>query len=184
MQHDHLQNSAPQHFVYRISCTRKRTNSPTRALRRNGLATTFFLLFGLFFIGCTRDEPADEQQPTSPTAEAAAAPTEVGKQAAETDDPYEDALVLLAEGDPDSGAAPLVVRFEVESLVVDEISGPRYTWDFGDGSAKSNEANPTHTYEKPGDYTATVGIVDASGQRGWDEVDIFVEERDDQGSEP
>ena len=27
-----------------------------------------------------------------------------------------------------------------------------YSWDFGDGSAVSTEANPTHTYSKPGKY--------------------------------
>jgi hypothetical protein len=126
--------------------------------------------------GCRRDEPPQEKAQPAASIEATAVPTVLPTQAAAEADPYEDSLVLLAEGEPDTGPAPLTVQFAVESLVVDEISGPRYTWDFGDGSPKSNEANPTHTYEKAGEYTATIGIVDASGERGWDEVDIYVEE--------
>jgi len=64
----------------------------------------------------------------------------------------------------------------VESMLLDEIEGAKYTWDFGDGSPVSNEASPAHTYEKAGSYTATIRIVDANGQLGWDEVDIEVEE--------
>jgi PKD repeat protein len=148
-------------------------------------ATIILLLCGSFAAGCTRDDPAAEkQQQTAPSVTATAAPSVAATQAGAIDDPYEDALVLLVEGDPDSGPAPLVVQFEVESLVVDEIAGGRYTWDFGDGSPKSNEANPSHTYEKPGEYTATVNVVDAAGQQGIDEVDILVEEPEDQGATP
>lgn len=88
----------------------------------------------------------------------------------------EDALVLLAEGDSEDGEAPLTVRFSVESLLEDEMNGPQYKWDFGDGSPISTDASPTHVYEKPGSYTATIRIVDAAGQLGWDEVDIEVDE--------
>jgi hypothetical protein len=143
-------------------------------------ATMIILWCGSFNAGCTRDEPAAEKQ-QAPSVAATAAPSVAATQAEAKDDPYEDALVLLAEGDPDSGPAPLVVQFEVESLVVDEIAGGRYTWDFGDGSPKSNEANPSHTYAKAGEYTATVHVVDAAGQQGIDEVDVLVEEPEDRG---
>jgi PKD repeat protein len=92
------------------------------------------------------------------------------------DEVDEDALVLLAEGDPEDGEAPLSVKFMVESLLDDAMNGPQYKWDFGDGSPVSTEASPTHVYEKPGSYTATIRIVDAAGQLGWDEVDIEVDE--------
>jgi hypothetical protein len=147
-------------------------------------ATAVFLLFGSFAVGCTREEPTEDAKQEPASVEATAVPTAGATEGQAKEDPYEDSLVLLAEGEPDSGAAPLVVQFQVESLVVDEISAARYTWDFGDGSPKSNEASPTHTYEKPGDYTATVGVVDASGEQGWDEVDVFVEEPEDQGVAP
>lgn len=98
-------------------------------------------------------------------------PAEAGE-----DEVDEDALVLLAEGDPEDGEAPLRVHFTVESLLEDEMKDPQYKWDFGDGTPISTEANPVHVYEKPGSYTATIRIVDAHGQLGWDEVDIEVEE--------
>lgn len=140
------------------------------------LAVLFVFSGGWLVIGCERDHPAGEKQ--APAAvEATAAPTAAPTEAT-ADDAYEDSLVLLADGEPDVGPAPLTVQFEVESLVVDEISGAQYTWNFGDGSPKSNEARPKHTYEKPGEYTATIQVVDGSGEHGWDEVDIFVEEPD------
>ena len=99
-----------------------------------------------------------------------------GEQAPVDDEVDEDALVLLAEGEPEDGTAPLSVRFIVESLIEDEMNNPQYKWDFGDGSPVSTEASPTHVYEKPGSYTATIRIVDGKGELGWDEVDIEVEE--------
>jgi PKD domain len=138
-------------------------------------ATLCFLLSASFAAGCKRDEPVEEKKQPPASVEADVSATPAATQATAQGDPYDDSLVLLAEGEPDSGTAPLVVQFEVESLVVDELSAPQYTWDFGDGSPKSNEANPKHTYEKSGEYTATIGVVDASGEHGWDEVDISVE---------
>ncbi len=91
----------------------------------------------------------------------------------------EDALVLLAEGDPEDGEAPLTVKFTVESLLEDEMDAPQYKWDFGDGTPISTEASPTHVYEKPGSFTATIRIVDAAGQLGWDEVDVEVDDPSD-----
>ena len=35
-----------------------------------------------------------------------------------------------------------------------------YEWNFGDGSAVSNEANPTHTYAAQGEYTVTLTVTD------------------------
>ena len=38
-----------------------------------------------------------------------------------------------------------------------------YLWDFGDGSAISNEPNPTHTYNEPGSYTVTLTTTGIGG---------------------
>jgi PKD repeat protein len=38
-----------------------------------------------------------------------------------------------------------------------------WTWDFGDNTS-SNEQNPTHTYNAPGDYTVELIVSDAGGQ--------------------
>ena len=54
------------------------------------------------------------------------------------------------------------------------------TWDFGDGSS-GNEQNPSHTYAKVGEYTATLTVTNQKGNKGTDEIDIFVE-TDEEGS--
>ncbi len=38
----------------------------------------------------------------------------------------------------------------------------RYEWDFGDGSVKSNSANPLHTYPRVGSYPVTLVVRDAN----------------------
>jgi len=113
--------------------------------------------------------------PPKPTAKAAApaSTSKVNIDALDMDNVVDD-LGLWAEVKPDEGTAPLTVKFTVESLVVDEIPGPQYLWDFGDGSPRSHEASPTHTYEKPGDYTAKVAVVDGYGKTGWDDMEIEV----------
>ncbi|MGH2945489.1 MAG: ThuA domain-containing protein, partial [Solirubrobacteraceae bacterium] len=76
--------------------------------------------------------------------------------------------------DPDSGAAPLRVRFGAEGTDPDGPSGHlTYAWDFGDG-ATSNSQNVFHTYTEPGTYTATVTVTDVDGQTGTGEVDVTV----------
>lgn len=82
-------------------------------------------------------------------------------------------LDVIAEADPDEGAPPLKVQFTAS---VEEETGSPFTfeWDFGDGS-KSSEQNPVHNYEKVGEYTATLTVTNVKGQKGTDEIDIFVE---------
>lgn len=127
---------------------------------------------------CQETAAPPPAQPAAPGAAAPAAPQQAAPAAPDEADEEvdEDALVLLAEGEPDMGAAPLEVAFTVESLLDETMKEPKYNWEFGDGSPVSHEANPKHVYEKPGSYTATIRIVDADGQLGWDEVDIEVEE--------
>lgn len=145
-----------------------------------------FLLSALLTLaGCqscqeTSSPPAKPAQKAAPQAKPAAGGGEQMEAVpAEDDEVDEDALVLLAEGDPEDGEAPLTVKFFVESLIEDEMHNPQYKWDFGDGSPISSEASPTHVYEKPGSYVATIRIVDGKGDLGWDEVDIDVEEPDE-----
>jgi cytochrome c len=81
-----------------------------------------------------------------------------------------------ASATPESGSAPLVVRF---SAAVSEPDGDRlrYLWDFGDGAARSSSARPRYTYTRPGVYTASVTVTDRSGKTDTDEVEITVTER-------
>jgi len=56
------------------------------------------------------------------------------------------------------GNAPLAVQF------TDESTGnvTAWAWDFGDGNT-STDQNPSHTYESPGNYTATLNASNAYG---------------------
>jgi hypothetical protein len=137
--------------------------------------TALLLLSTLGSSACQRksETAADKAAPTQVLATPTTAATVAVATPHEGEHPDDD-LVLVAHGDPDVGRPPLTVKFTVESLLEKEMSQPQYTWDFGDGSAVSHEASPVHTYTKPGDYLATIRVVDASGQRGWDEVDIEV----------
>ena len=41
-----------------------------------------------------------------------------------------------------------------------------YLWDFGDGSAPSTDANPTHTYTQPGPFTVSLTVTDDQALTG------------------
>ena len=49
-----------------------------------------------------------------------------------------------------------------------------FQWDFGDGSG-SNDVNPVYTYNKPGNYTVTLTVVDDLGQKGESKVGVTVQ---------
>jgi PKD repeat protein len=87
--------------------------------------------------------------------------------------PERDDCVVVADVNPDFGPPPLAVAFTAEA---DCGQGATYKWDFGDGSPPSTEPNPTHTYTKDGDYTASVTVTGTNGSNASDEIDIFVEE--------
>lgn len=82
--------------------------------------------------------------------------------------------IVVADADPDYGPPPLAVTFSAEAEC--NAGQPTFKWNFGDGSAPSTEPNPTHTYSRPGDYTASVSITGPGGSTASDEVDITVEE--------
>jgi PKD repeat protein len=116
-------------------------------------------------------EPPTTTSPTmAPAAPTAPAPT-APSAAVEDDAEYE--LDVIAEAEPDEGAPPL--RVEFTASVEEETGGPfTFAWDFGDGN-KSTEQNPVHVYEKVGEYTATLEVTNQKGNKGTDEIDVFVE---------
>jgi len=124
-------------------------------------------------VGCGGSEQAPSTATPASTAPAAPAAPGTTAQAggAAEDEDYE--LDVIAEAEPDEGAPPLKVQFTAS--VEEETGGPfSFSWDFGDGQ-KSTEQNPVHTYEKVGEYTATLEVTNAKGNKGTDEIDIFVE---------
>lgn len=162
---------------------------------RAGLALTFVL--ALAFAGCggCQDQAPKESAPApqaAPPTAAAVPPTKAPVptkavppplpttiQGSETEDEAEgsvdadDDCFVMMDAFPDYGAPPLKVKFSTE---VECNSGkPTFKWDFGDGSAPSTEANPTHTYAKEGEFVASVTVTGPSGGSDTDEMDVVVE---------
>lgn len=110
-------------------------------------------------------KPAPERHP----------PVTAPAEEEEEEEDYE--LDVFVDAEPDEGPPPLEVHFTTDIDEEEEKEGGplKYEWDFGDG-AKSKEKNPVHTYTKVGDYTATLTVTNAKGEKGTDEIDIFVEE--------
>ena len=61
---------------------------------------------------------------------------------------------------PDNGIAPLDVEFSSAGSSDPDGDPLAYHWNFGDGEPPSTTANPTHTYDELGDYTATLTVSD------------------------
>ena len=76
---------------------------------------------------------------------------------------------------PVKGGSPLTVQF-VGSGSDSDGSVAAYIWSFGDGFPPQTTAEPTrvHTYESPGNYVATLTVVDDAGRKGATGVDIRV----------
>lgn len=122
----------------------------------------------LVLAGCGGSEtPA----PPAPGAKPATTASTMPAVQQDSDEEYE--LDVIAEAEPDEGAPPLKVQFTAS--VEEDEGGPwKFEWDFGDGK-KSTEQNPSHTYDKVGEYTATLTVIDQKNNKGTDEIDIFVE---------
>jgi PKD repeat protein len=127
------------------------------------------LVVAAAFVACGGSEQAPTTQ-TPPPKPPAVTPTTAAPAAADEEE-YE--LDVIAEAEPDEGAPPLKVQFTAS--VEEETGGPwAFKWDFGDGNT-STEQNPVYTYAKVGEYTATLTVTDQKGNKGTDEIDIFVE---------
>jgi hypothetical protein len=117
-------------------------------------------------------------QPAATEAAPAAAPAtqqqgEAPKAAAPAGADSEVDCFVIVDAEPDFGAPPLKVNFITE---IDCTGQPvTYSWDFGDGTKGGNDPKPAHTYEKAGDYVATVTVTAPDGGTGSDEIDITVD---------
>ena len=74
------------------------------------------------------------------------------------------AAPLTAEitANPIEGDAPLTV--ELSAVVAGGTEPYTYSWDFGDGSAVSDQPTVQHIFENPFIYTVTLTVSDATGQ--------------------
>ena len=121
--------------------------------------------------GCGGGGGPSEAPKTPTTVAAAKAPTTTTAAAGKGE---EEAAPLLAwaDGTPEDGPAPLVV--ELKSDVEGGTPPLKYTWKFGDDTPDSNEANPKHTYTKPGKYRADLSVTDSAGDSDTDYIEIEV----------
>ncbi len=69
----------------------------------------------------------------------------------------------VASATPASGAAPLDVTFKGDGSSDPDADPLTYDWDFGDASAHSTSANPTHRYSTAGNFTARLTVSDGRG---------------------
>jgi PKD repeat protein len=82
--------------------------------------------------------------------------------------------VAVASGSPASGGAPLDVAFNGSASSDPDGDALAYDWDFGDGTAHSSQANPTHRYSADGVYTGRLTVSDGRGLSDTDTVPISV----------
>jgi hypothetical protein len=83
--------------------------------------------------------------------------------------------VAEANATPIAGLAPLTVNFSsAGSNDPDAGQTITYQWNFGDGSALSTQANPSHQYTVNGTYQATLTVTDNLGLSDVDIVPIQV----------
>jgi glucose/arabinose dehydrogenase len=72
------------------------------------------------------------------------------------------APTAAAAATPNAGTGPLATQFSSAGSS-DQYGLPlTYSWDFGDGSAPSTLANPSHTYSGNGTYNATLTVSNGS----------------------
>lgn len=142
-------------------------------------AVIFGVAAGVVLVaGCGGCQPsATVSQPTpaprtatAGAAGAAAATRTVGPKYASEDD----IVVIFGDGEPDVGPAPLTVEFSISDPFM-RLKDPTFEWDFGDGSPRSNQRRPKHTYVKPGKYVAKVVVQDVADSDS-DTVEIQVTE--------
>lgn len=144
--------------------------------------STLVGVIALTLSGCGGGEtPTTETpKPAAPAAQAPAAQTPpstvAGAPAAANDEEDVPApLLAWADSDTDEGEAPLTIQFKAD---VEGGKAPlTYVWKFGDGTPDSTEADPKHTYEKPGKYRADLEVKDSSGDQDSDYLEIEVTEK-------
>ena len=74
--------------------------------------------------------------------------------------------VAQASATPSQGLPPLTVQFSSAGSSDPDGDPLTYSWNFGDGSAASTQANPSHVYAAAGPYTATLTVSDGKPSPG------------------
>ena len=84
--------------------------------------------------------------------------------------------VAVGRADREAGPAPLRVCFDATGSHGADRGPFALTWDFGDGSARSEEPVSCHAYAEPGSYAASVEATDLAGRSAMAVVIVTVTE--------
>jgi PKD repeat protein len=84
--------------------------------------------------------------------------------------------VAVAGANVTSGFAPLTVNFSSQGSYDPDGTIVSYSWNFGDGTPLSNQADPSHVYSNAGNYTATLTVTDNDGATNSSSVGINVQQ--------
>jgi len=80
--------------------------------------------------------------------------------------------LAAASANPTSGIVPLTVNFGSAGSTDPDGTIASYSWNFGDGTATSSSAAPTHVYQNAGSFTAVLTVTDSRGATGTAQVAI------------
>jgi PKD repeat protein len=83
--------------------------------------------------------------------------------------------VAVAGADKTSGNSPLIINFSSQGSNDPDGTITGYSWNFGDGTS-SNLANPSHTYNSAGSFTATLTVTDNGGATNSSNIVITVQQ--------
>jgi PKD domain len=161
--------------------------------RREAVAVAVLILLA-GMMACSREEPTPPPEPIAASKaanaehkakaeakEKAAAEKKAQNQAAARPEPAAapsgpPPFTVHVTSEDDLGEIPLSVKLDV---TINEGGGtPPYTitWDFGDATPFSNDQSPTHVYEFPGEFRASVIVRDKNGKTAQDFADVIAEE--------
>ena len=70
---------------------------------------------------------------------------------------------------PTSGLTPLTV-----SVTNKSTNASKFQWNWGDGSAETEEREPQHTYDRPGQYTISLNVLGQNGDNCRKEITVVV----------
>lgn len=87
--------------------------------------------------------------------------------------PVDNEMPVAEANGPYAGKAGEEISFSSEGSKDEDGSIVSYNWIFGDG-ATSTEANPKHTYEEEGTYTATLTVTDDKGETSSDTATVTI----------
>jgi cytochrome c len=80
--------------------------------------------------------------------------------------------VAHINADKTIGKTPLTSQFNADHSIDFDGDDLSYEWSFGEGE-QSNEKNPTHTFQEPGEYKVSLTVKDPSGETATEDVLIM-----------